>query len=45
VINFEEQEAAKRSAAKDAQIFNQTCEELRKLFDEITGLKEKPDEV
>ncbi|XP_058462311.1 THO complex subunit 5 homolog [Malaya genurostris] len=38
-IAFEEKEAAKRSPDKDAQLFHSTCDELRKLFDEIALLK------
>nr|XP_019548244.2 LOW QUALITY PROTEIN: THO complex subunit 5 homolog [Aedes albopictus] len=38
-IAFEEQEAAKRPAKQDAQLFYGTCDELRKLFDEIAALK------
>ncbi|XP_065089420.1 THO complex subunit 5 homolog [Ochlerotatus camptorhynchus] len=38
-IAFEEQEAAKRPPEKDAQVFYSTCDELRKLFDEIATLK------
>lgn len=38
-IAFEEQEAARRPPEKDAQVFYNTCDELRKLFDEIATLK------
>ncbi|KAL9703784.1 hypothetical protein quinque_007302 [Culex quinquefasciatus] len=38
-IAFEEQEAAKRSPEADSKLFHATCDELRKLFDEIATLK------
>ncbi|XP_055531145.1 THO complex subunit 5 homolog [Wyeomyia smithii] len=43
-IAFEEQEAAKRSPDKDALLFHSTCDELRKLFDEIALLKKDDSE-
>ncbi|XP_055624945.1 THO complex subunit 5 homolog [Toxorhynchites rutilus septentrionalis] len=43
-IAFEEQEASKRSPEKDAQLFHSTCDELRKLFDEIAALKKENSE-
>lgn len=43
-IAFEEQEATKRSPEKDAQLFFSTCDELRKLFDEIATLKKDASE-
>ncbi|XP_052872664.1 THO complex subunit 5 homolog [Anopheles cruzii] len=45
-IEFEEQEAGKRSSVKDAQLFHATCDELRDLFAEIAKLKsENSDEA
>lgn len=40
-IAFEEQEAAKRSPEADSKLFHATCDELRKLFDEIAVLKKE----
>ncbi|XP_058054866.1 THO complex subunit 5 homolog [Anopheles bellator] len=45
-VEFEEQEAGKRSSVKDAQLFHATCDELRDLFAEIAKLKsENSDEA
>ena len=38
-VAFEEQEALKRSPAKDSALYRQTCEDLRKIFAEISQLK------
>ncbi|KAL1378004.1 hypothetical protein pipiens_001497 [Culex pipiens pipiens] len=40
-VAFEEQEAAKRSPEADSKLFHATCDELRKLFDEIVTLKKE----
>ncbi|KAL1380758.1 hypothetical protein pipiens_003537 [Culex pipiens pipiens] len=41
-VAFEEQEeAAKRSPEADSKLFQATCDELRKLFDEIVTLKKE----
>ncbi|GLV32133.1 thoc5 [Carabus blaptoides fortunei] len=39
IVNFEETEAYKRSAEKDAELFFETCENIRQLLTEIAALK------
>lgn len=39
VINFEEEESKKRLADKDASLYLQTCDKLKKIFAEIAQLK------
>lgn len=38
-MNFEESEAYKKSAEKDAELFFETCENIRQLLTEIAELK------
>ncbi|EDS45143.1 fms interacting protein [Culex quinquefasciatus] len=40
-VAFKEQEAAKRSPEAVSKLFHATCDELRKLFDEIVTLKKE----
>ncbi|XP_063707815.1 THO complex subunit 5 homolog, partial [Culicoides brevitarsis] len=41
VINYEEQEAQKRSADKDAALFKETCEKFKQIISEVSELKKQ----
>lgn len=43
-MNNEETEAKQRSVEKDTELFHQTCDDLRKIFESIASLKQKSSE-